>query len=103
MDCPLCKANMEEGTTILPFDMKNGRVIVVLNVPARICEQCGEEFVDMAVVRNVEALLERAERDGLSMGFLEYGLPPLKVEAIRVICYQLMVICASFFVPRSSF
>jgi YgiT-type zinc finger domain-containing protein len=74
MDCPLCKANMEEGTTILPFDMKNGRVIVVLNVPARICEQCGEEFVDMAVVRNLEALLERAERDGLSMGFLEYGL-----------------------------
>jgi len=73
MACPLCKGNMEPGTTILPFDMKNGRVIVVLNVPARICEQCGEEYVDMEVVRNVEALLDRAERDGLSMGFVEYG------------------------------
>jgi len=65
---------MEQGTTILPFDMKNGRVIVVLNVPARICEQCGEEYVDMEVVKNVEALLDRAERDGLSMGFVEYGV-----------------------------
>ena len=74
MACPLCKGNMEQGTTILPFDMKDNRVIVVLNVPARICEQCGEEYVDIGVIRNVEALLERAERDGLSMGFVEYGV-----------------------------
>lgn len=73
MACPLCKGKMEPGTTILPFKMKNGRVIVVLNVPARICEQCGEEYVDMEVVRNVESLLDRAEQDGLSMGFVEYG------------------------------
>lgn len=53
--------------------MKNGRVIVVLNVPARVCEQCGEEYMDMEVVRNVESLLDRAEQDGLSMGFVEYG------------------------------
>lgn len=74
MPCPLCKGNMEKGTTILPFEMKNGRVIVVLNVPARVCEQCGEEYVDMEVSRNVEALLDRVERDGLSMGFVEYGV-----------------------------
>ena len=74
MACPLCKGNMEQGSTILPFDMKDGRVIVVLNVPARICEQCGEEYVDMDVVRNVEALLKSAEQGGLSMGFVEYGV-----------------------------
>lgn len=74
MACPLCKGNMEPGTTILPFDMKNGRIIVVLNVPALVCEQCGEEYVDMGVTRNVEDLLDRAERDGLSMGFVEYGV-----------------------------
>ncbi len=73
MACPLCKGNMAPGTTILPFAMKKGRVIVVLNVPARICDQCGEEYVDMEVARKVELLLDRAERDGLSMGFVEYG------------------------------
>jgi len=74
MACPLCKGKMELGTIILPFEMKNGKVIVVLNVPARICEQCGEEYVDMEVSRNLEALLDRVERDGLSMGFVEYGV-----------------------------
>jgi len=74
MACPLCKGNMAAGTAILPFEMKNGRVIVVLNVPARVCEQCGEEYVEMEVARNVEALLDRVERDGLSMGFVEYGV-----------------------------
>ncbi len=74
MACPLCKGNTVSGTTILPFEMKNGKVIVVLNVPARICNQCGEEYVDMEVVRNVEMLLDRAVRDGLSMGFVEYGV-----------------------------
>ena len=74
MSCPLCKGNMVSGTTILPFDMKDGRVIVVLNVPALICEQCGEEYVDIKVTRNVEEILNRAERDGLSMGFVEYGV-----------------------------
>ena len=73
MSCPLCKGNMVSGTTILFFDMKDGRVIVVLNVPALICEQCGEEYVDIKVTRNVEKILNRAERDGLSMGFVEYG------------------------------
>ncbi len=73
MACPLCKGNMTPGTTILPFEMQSGRVIVVLNVPARVCEQCGEEYVDMKVARNVEQLIDRAERDGLSMGFVEYA------------------------------
>ena len=54
MACPLCKGNMVPGATILPFDMKNGKIIVVLNVPALVCEQCGEEYVEMGVTRNVE-------------------------------------------------
>ncbi len=40
---------------------------------ALICEQCGEEYVDIKVNRNVEEILNRAERYGLSMGFVEYG------------------------------
>ncbi len=72
MACQLCKGNMASGTNILPYELQNGRVIVVLNVPARICDQCGEEYVDMKVLRNVEMLLDRAVRDGLSMGFVEY-------------------------------
>ena len=74
MNCPLCKGRMESGTTILPFDMKNGKVIVIMNVPALICEQCGDEFIDFQVAKNVEMILERVQQEGLSMGFVEYGV-----------------------------
>ncbi len=74
MACPLCKGKIETGKTILPFDMKNGKVIVVINVPAKICSQCGDEYIDFKVAKNIEILLERMQRDGLSMGFVEYGV-----------------------------
>lgn len=73
MACPLCNGNVSQGSTILPFEIGKGRVIVVLNVPASICDQCGEDYIDMEVARNLESLLDRVERDGLSMGFVEYG------------------------------
>jgi YgiT-type zinc finger domain-containing protein len=74
MNCPLCKGRMELGTTILPFDMKKGKVIVIMNVPALICEQCGDEFIDFQVAKNVEMILSRVQQEGLSMGFVEYGV-----------------------------
>ncbi len=57
MKCPLCKGNMFTGTTILPFDLQNRRVVVVLNVSALICDQCGDEYVEMHVARRVEKIL----------------------------------------------
>lgn len=72
MKCPLCKGEMTKGTTILPYSFDDGRVVVVLNVPALVCKQCGDEFVEVAVTRNVEKILERVQRDGMRMGFVEY-------------------------------
>jgi YgiT-type zinc finger domain-containing protein len=63
---------MKEGKTILPYDLADGRVVVVLNVPALVCEQCGDEFVEIAVSRNVECIIDRVQRDGMKMGFVEY-------------------------------
>ena len=72
MKCPLCKGEMMAGTTILPYDFNDGRIVVVLNVPALVCEQCGEEFVEIAVTRNVEKIVNRVQSDGMKMGFVEY-------------------------------
>jgi YgiT-type zinc finger domain-containing protein len=63
---------MKEGRTILPYDFQDGRVVVVLNVPALVCEQCGDEFIEIVVSRNVESILDRVQRDGMKMGFVEY-------------------------------
>ena len=72
MKCPLCKGTMSEGKTNLPYDLKEGNVVVIINVPALVCEQCGDDFVEIDVARKVEKLLERIERDGVSMGVVQF-------------------------------
>ncbi|MHB1688285.1 MAG: YgiT-type zinc finger protein [Ignavibacteriaceae bacterium] len=42
------------------------------DVPALICEQCGEESVDIKDSKIVEKLVHKAIEDGISMGFIEY-------------------------------
>ncbi|MBN1604444.1 MAG: type II toxin-antitoxin system MqsA family antitoxin [Chitinispirillaceae bacterium] len=75
MRCPLCCGSMENGTTSLVFNMSGEkRTIVVLDVPAFICEQCGEEYVPIENARRVEDIVRKSEENGLKMGFLNYSV-----------------------------
>ena len=57
---------------ILSHDVLKELTINVLNVPALVCEQCGEEFVPLETARKGEQLVHKGEKDGLQMGFLNY-------------------------------
>ncbi|MEW6326667.1 MAG: type II toxin-antitoxin system MqsA family antitoxin [Thermodesulfobacteriota bacterium] len=72
MRCPLCKGNMVTGKTNLPYELDGEKIIVVRNVPALVCDQCGDAFVEIDILRKVEEVIARAERDGITMGFVEY-------------------------------
>jgi YgiT-type zinc finger domain-containing protein len=63
---------MSAGKTNLPYDLKEGSVVVIINVPALVCEQCGDDFIEIDIARKVEKLLERIERDGVSMGMVQF-------------------------------
>jgi len=58
--------------TNLPYEFDGESIIVVKNVPALTCSQCGEAFVEINILRRVEKILTKATRDGLVMGFVEY-------------------------------
>jgi YgiT-type zinc finger domain-containing protein len=74
MKCPLCAAKMVEGTTNLVFNLREEqRIIVVLDVPALICDQCGEEFVPLESAQKVESLVRKSEEGGIKMGFLTFS------------------------------
>jgi len=72
MTCPLCKGRMALGRTIVPYELDQEKVIVVSKVPAWVCDRCGESFVEMEVVRDLEQVIEKTEREGLSFGIVEY-------------------------------
>ena len=63
---------MENGTTTLPYELGKDKLIVVRDVPALVCSQCGEVFIESPILKKVELLLDTVEKSGLTMGFLEY-------------------------------
>ena len=60
-DCPLCGGHMVNGTTTFTVDYEQG-VIVVRHVPALVCNQCGEAWVEDDQSENLEALVQEAKK-----------------------------------------
>lgn len=59
--CPLCGGKKEAGTTTFTVDLKFG-VVVVRNVPALVCSQCGETWIEDAVAAKLETVVADARR-----------------------------------------
>ena len=59
--CPLCGAEKQPGTTTSAVDLKFG-VVVVREVPAFICSQCGNAWIDDPVAAKLERVVAEAHR-----------------------------------------
>ncbi len=57
--CPVCGGRKEDGSTTYTVDSGEG-VIVVRNVKAKICVQCGEEWIDNETAKKLELMTEEA-------------------------------------------
>jgi len=57
--CPLCGGEKRPGKTTFAVDLKFG-VVVVRGVPALICMQCGEDWIEEPVAEQLEKLVTRA-------------------------------------------
>ena len=56
MTCVICKnKKMKRGTTVLPIE-RGKAVLLVTDIPARICANCGEPYIDERTAKQVEAL-----------------------------------------------
>jgi YgiT-type zinc finger domain-containing protein len=57
--CPLCGGKIENGKTTFTADTGN-EVVVIRNVHAWVCTQCGEEWIDNATAQKIESITEDA-------------------------------------------
>jgi YgiT-type zinc finger domain-containing protein len=57
--CPMCGGERAPGRTTYSAELGTG-VVVVRNVPAEICKQCGEEWIGPDVARALEQIVEKA-------------------------------------------
>ncbi|PIP40915.1 MAG: YgiT-type zinc finger domain-containing protein [Desulfobacterales bacterium CG23_combo_of_CG06-09_8_20_14_all_51_8] len=58
--CPLCSGELYEGTSTFTVD-KQAVLVVVRNVPARVCRQCGESWIKDAVSEKLEQIVVDAK------------------------------------------
>ncbi len=58
--CPSCGGYLEEGETTFTVDFGSG-VVVIRNVPATICSQCGMEWLNDAITDKIEAIVKDAK------------------------------------------
>ncbi|MBI3920029.1 MAG: type II toxin-antitoxin system MqsA family antitoxin [Armatimonadetes bacterium] len=56
MKCFHCQAKLQRGLTTFT-DSKNGYVIMLHDVPAWVCPQCGESLFDNASVRGIQEVV----------------------------------------------
>ncbi len=59
MVCVMCKyTSMTAGHTLLPLE-RNNKILILTDIPARVCANCGKPYMTGATAREVEALADK--------------------------------------------
>lgn len=61
MRCFFCKGEMEHTTTKFILDLGHC-VVIVKNVPAMVCKQCGEKTFDNDTMERLEQIVDAVKR-----------------------------------------
>lgn len=61
--CPLCGGNKREGKTTFSADL-GASVVIVRNVPAMVCTQCGEAWINPKTAKKLEEVSREARSRG---------------------------------------
>ena len=64
--CPLCGGDKRPGTTTFTAELGFG-VVVVRDVPASVCSQCGADWIGDDVSGRLESIVEEAKEKRLQV------------------------------------
>ena len=73
MKCVICRhGETRPGAATVTLEQE-GATVVVKGVPARVCENCGEEYVEEEAASRLLALAEEAASSGVKIEVREYA------------------------------
>ncbi len=64
--CPLCGGEKKAGKTTFTADLGFG-VVVVRNVPATVCVQCGADWIQDSIAARLEEIVNDARKKQLTV------------------------------------
>jgi YgiT-type zinc finger domain-containing protein len=72
MRCVMCKdGDTSLGTTTVTLE-REATTVVFKHVPAQVCENCGEAYIDAEVTRQLLQVIEEAARGGVQVDVRQY-------------------------------
>ena len=72
MKCIICKkGNTQPGKVTFTVD-KGSTVVVIRDVPAQVCSTCGEEYIDAATMKDIEKLVDSAQKAGMNIAIQQF-------------------------------
>jgi len=73
MSCVICKkGTTNDGKTTVTLT-RGITVVIIKEVPAQVCENCGEYYLDEDIAARVYAIAEEAVKRGLELEVLQYA------------------------------
>jgi YgiT-type zinc finger domain-containing protein len=73
MKCVICKQGQtHQGLTTVTLE-RGHTTVVIKDVPAAICENCGEYYLNEKVTEKVQGLAEHAFQQGVEIEVLKYA------------------------------
>ena len=75
MKCVICRQGETQPGTITVTLEREGATLVFKSVPAEVCQNCGEEYVDEAIAARLLTLGDEAVRQGVQVDIREYVVP----------------------------
>jgi len=72
MKCITCKiGDLQPGTTTITLE-QDTTTVVFKNVPAEVCQTCGESYVDAEITRRLLHTVEDAARIGVQVDVRQF-------------------------------
>jgi len=74
MKCMICKhGETKQGTTTVTLE-KDGSTIVFKEVPAQICDNCGEKYIDEATTKELLNKARSIVKSGVEVDIRKYEI-----------------------------
>ena len=73
MNCAICKTGeMHSGTTTVMVE-RDRTVVVMRDVPALICDNCGEYYLDAPIATRASTLVDNAVKNGAEVEIVRFA------------------------------
>ena len=72
MKCVICKNGQTVNQTVSVTLEQNGKTFVFKDVPARVCENCGEQYLEEETSKRLLGLAQEAAKSGIEFTIAKY-------------------------------